>query len=665
MTQIQPTNIISNCPPKFALVWSQSGTAYLVKMVATKKIAFMRCLLLFLLHLSIFSLTKAGKIRCEKLTIKMCKHFEYNMTRLPNRFHHEAQSETALEMHQYWPLIQIGCSSMLRFFLCTVYAPVCDITNKTFVPCRSVCKDARNGCIRIMKTYGFKWPQKLKCDLFPEKKNDPSCLDMEYDFTKETLPSLPTSSAQTDNTQYTSSTPSTTNPVTSSTNTRNPKCEKITIPLCKNLNYNMTHFPNRFLHEDQKEAALEVHQFWPLIQTNCSPMLKPFLCALYAPVCDNTDKTYVPCRSICKAARNGCLQIMKRYGFKWPQKLKCDLFPEKKNDPSCLDMEYDFTKETLPSLPTSSAQTDNTQYTSSTPSTTNPVTSSTNTRNPKCEKITVQMCKNLNYSMTHFPNQFWHEDQSEAALEVHQFWPLIQINCSPMLKPFLCSMYVPVCGDTDKTVRPCRSTCEEARKGCKDLMKTYGFKWPQKFNCVLFPEKKDDPYCLGKDFNATKEIMPTSVVHADLTVYSKPTRNDFIKSSMVKPTDVSAASTTYKPSNNRTCEKITITTCQKLRYNMTHYPNRFQHENQNAAALEINHFLPLIKIGCSSKLQFFLCSLYAPVCGDAKLLPCRSVCKHARKGCRRVMKRFGYKWPRKLNCRLFPRRRDDRSCLLH
>ena len=636
-------------------------------MVAAKQIAFLTCLLMFLLRLSIFSLTKAEKIRCEKLTIQMCKHFEYNMTRFPNRFHHEAQSETAMEMHQYWPLIQIGCSSKLRFFLCTTYAPICDNTNKTFVPCRSVCKEARNGCLRIMKTYGFKWPQKLNCNLFPKKKDDPSCLDKDFYATKETLPSLPTFSARTNNTQYTPSTPSTANVVTSSTNTRNPKCEKITIPLCKNLNYT-THFPNRFWHEDQKEAAFEVHQFWPLVQINCSPMLKPFLCTLYAPVCHDTDKTFVPCRSICEEARKGCIDLMKMYGYKWPEKLNCGLFPEKKDDPSCLDMEYDLTTETLPSLPTSSAQTNNTRYTPSKPSTTNPITPSTHTRNPKCQKITVRMCKNLSYNMTHFPNRFFHEDQKEAAAEVHQFWPLVQTNCSLMLKPFLCAMYVPVCGNTDKRfeVRPCRSTCEQARKGCSiDLMKTYGFKWPQKFSCFLFPEKKDDPYCLDKDFYATKDILPTSVVHADLNVYSKPTRNDLIKSSMVKPTDVSAASTTYKPSNNRTCEKITIATCQNLSYNTTLYPNRFQQENQNAAALEMNQFLPFIGIGCSSKLQFFLCSLYAPVCNDAKLLPCRSVCKHAKKGCRRVMKRFGYKWPRKLNCRLFPRRRDDRSCLLN
>ena len=120
------------------------------------------------------------------------------------------------------------------------------------------------------------------------------------------------------------------------------KCEKITIPLCLNLGYNTTYTPNRFFHEDQEEAALEVHQFWPLVQINCSPVLKFFLCSLYAPVCDPVyGKELLPCRKICKQAKSGCLELMKTYGFKWPEKMECDLFPEKKDNKLCMAPEND------------------------------------------------------------------------------------------------------------------------------------------------------------------------------------------------------------------------------------------------------------------------------------------------------------------------------------
>ena len=126
------------------------------------------------------------------------------------------------------------------------------------------------------------------------------------------------------------------------------KCEKIKIDLCQNLTYNMTYTPNRFLHKRQEHAALEINQFWPLIQLNCSPVLKFFLCSLYVPVCNKLySGELLPCRSVCKQAKTGCLQIMKTYGFKWPEQMECNLFPERKDSPFCMAKENDATKSDL------------------------------------------------------------------------------------------------------------------------------------------------------------------------------------------------------------------------------------------------------------------------------------------------------------------------------
>jgi hypothetical protein len=47
-----------------------------------------------------------------------------------------------------------------------------------------------------------------------------------------------------------------------------------------------------------------------------------------------------------------------------------------------------------------------------------------------CEEISVPMCRNMPYNFTLMPNQLNHKTQQDAALEVHQFWALVEINCS-------------------------------------------------------------------------------------------------------------------------------------------------------------------------------------------------------------------------------------------
>ncbi len=65
-----------------------------------------------------------GGERCEKITIPLCADMKYNMTRMPNLIGHTSQKE-ALQVHEFIPLVQFGCSRLLKFFLCSVYVPMC------------------------------------------------------------------------------------------------------------------------------------------------------------------------------------------------------------------------------------------------------------------------------------------------------------------------------------------------------------------------------------------------------------------------------------------------------------------------------------------------------------------------------------------------------------
>jgi frizzled 5/8 len=132
-------------------------------------------------------------------------------------------------------------------------------------------------------------------------------------------------------------------------------------------------------------------------------------------------------------------------------------------------------------------------------------------KNGKCEPISVPMCQDMKYNLTSMPNQFNHESQEEAAIEINQFWALVEIGCSADLKFFLCSLYTPICiSNYEKPVRACKSVCIRARQGCEPYMKKFGFNWPVHMNCDTFPEYPtaatitDDEICMDP-IDATQE----------------------------------------------------------------------------------------------------------------------------------------------------------------
>lgn len=106
--------------------------------------------------------------KCEQITIPFCNDIEYNMTIFPNLLNHQKQEDANLEVHQFFPLVKVRCSADLKFFLCTMYAPVCTVLDSPIPPCRHLCQSARNGCESLMNKFGFQWPESLNCEKFPE-----------------------------------------------------------------------------------------------------------------------------------------------------------------------------------------------------------------------------------------------------------------------------------------------------------------------------------------------------------------------------------------------------------------------------------------------------------------------------------------------------------------
>ncbi|NWS40775.1 FZD8 protein, partial [Probosciger aterrimus] len=124
--------------------------------------------------------SSAKELSCQEITVPLCKGIGYNYTYMPNQFNHDTQDEAGLEVHQFWPLVEIQCSSDLRFFLCSMYTPIClEDYKKPLPPCRSVCERAKAGCAPLMRQYGFAWPDRMRCDRLPEQ-GSPDTLCMDY-----------------------------------------------------------------------------------------------------------------------------------------------------------------------------------------------------------------------------------------------------------------------------------------------------------------------------------------------------------------------------------------------------------------------------------------------------------------------------------------------------
>ncbi|XP_021356090.1 frizzled-1-like [Mizuhopecten yessoensis] len=105
-----------------------------------------------------------------------------------------------------------------------------------------------------------------------------------------------------------------------------------------------------------------------------------------------------------------------------------------------------------------------------------------------CQTITVPLCSTMPYSLAFMPNRFGHSHMDDAGMVVHQFYPLVKVNCSAALKPFLCAAYFPKCSARGGGLEPCARLCREAKNGCAPLMNRYGFQWPDTLDCHLFSE---------------------------------------------------------------------------------------------------------------------------------------------------------------------------------
>lgn len=109
------------------------------------------------------------------------------------------------------------------------------------------------------------------------------------------------------------------------------KCVSIpaNMSLCHGIGYDQMRIPNLLEHETLKEATSQAQTWVRLLGLRCHADTQVFLCSLFAPVC--LERPIWPCRSLCEAVQAGCEDRMLKYGFPWPEMLRCDKYPSEED----------------------------------------------------------------------------------------------------------------------------------------------------------------------------------------------------------------------------------------------------------------------------------------------------------------------------------------------
>ncbi|XP_017155900.1 frizzled-3 [Drosophila miranda] len=115
------------------------------------------------------------------------------------------------------------------------------------------------------------------------------------------------------------------------------------------------------------------------------------------------------------------------------------------------------------------------------------------------------------------------------------------------------------------------------------------------------------------------------------------------------------------------CQRIAVSACQGLGYNMTALPNLAGHTNQLEAELQIAKLLPLIESGCSRRARFLLCSALFPLCTPDVPRPvtaCKSLCETVKGECAaNAGPELMQLWPPFLSCESLPQPEKHELCM--
>ncbi|XP_071663558.1 atrial natriuretic peptide-converting enzyme isoform X3 [Patagioenas fasciata] len=412
-------------------------------------------------HPSVSQNMDQRKSACINITNSQCQMLPYNYTTVTSVLSivKNVEMEKFLKFFSY--LNRLSCYQHIMLFGCSLALPECisdGDDSRGLLPCRTFCEAAKEGCEPVLGMVNASWPEFLKCSQFQNKtENDTTtrlCFSPHQEKGKQSL------------------------------------CGGEESFLCASG----ICIPGKLQcngYNDCDDWSDEVH-------CNCNPATHHQCgdgrCVTADWVCDGDHDCIDKSDEInCSCHSQGLVEC--RNGQCIPSAFQCD------GDNDCKDgsdEENCSESQTLcqggdqrcDSCPdpcgTSLCEMRNSQ-----------------TNCSQCEPITLELCMNLPYNYTYYPNYLGHRTQKEASVswESSLFPALVQTNCYKYLMFFACTILVPKCDPhTNQRIPPCRTLCVQSKERCESVLGIVGLQWPEDTDCSQFPdEKSDNQTCLTPD----------------------------------------------------------------------------------------------------------------------------------------------------------------------